>query len=55
MIEDAMAFTAILLLAGHILIKYEEGKRAGEKLTVCMGGPFCFLAIILLLLDLILI
>lgn len=54
MTGNAMVFIVILLLVVHILNKYREAKRTGEKLSVCMGGSFCFMAIILLLLDLIL-
>ena len=55
MIENSIVFIVILLLVVNIFIKYRESKRTGEKLCILMGGPFCFMAIILLLLDLILI
>lgn len=53
--RDTIIFIVILLLAVNILIKYKEAQRTKEKLSVLMGGPFCFMAIILLLLDFILI
>lgn len=55
MIENSVVFIVILLLVVNILIKYRESKRTGEKVCMLLGGPFCFIAIVLLLLDLILI
>ena len=55
MLENVIVFIVILLLTVNILIKHKESKRTGEKFSALLGGPFCFIAILLLLLDLILI
>lgn len=52
MIKNAIWFMVILLLITNVFHRYKESKRTGERFMILMGGPFCLLAIVILLLDL---
>ncbi len=51
MFKSIVTLSIVLILVIHIIGKYKQAKTTGEKFSSLIGGKFTFVALILLLLN----
>lgn len=51
MLKSMISLSIVLILIIHIVGKYRQAKTTGEKFSSLIGGKFTFVALILLLLN----